>query len=344
MKFRGNSKVSRSRQQKTSVNPNIPEFPSAFPPWEKEPDYLDRLPREPGPSWQEWIISAALFLITAISATFAGMFYVAGDLGAFTAVSAILRRPGLLLYGLPYSVPLITILLAHEMGHFLACRYYGMRCTPPFFIPLPVSIAGTLGAFIRIKSQFRHKRVLFDVGVAGPLAGFLFALPTLWLGVGLSRLVPKGAFQAGSLSFGEPLIFRFVGKLVLGYLPEKQDMLAHPIAMAAWFGLLATSLNLLPIWQLDGGHIAYAILGRRLQKKVSISVAVALIALSLMAWPIPSYLFFGLLLLIFGARLHFYHPPTLLDEEELGTGRLLVGLVALFIFIISFIPIPISLT
>jgi membrane-associated protease RseP (regulator of RpoE activity) len=270
------------------------------------------------------------------------MFYLLGDVGFFSAASVVLAKPSLMLQGLPFSIPLMVILLAHEMGHFLACRYYGIRCTPPFFIPAPISIAGTLGAFIKIKSPFQHKRALFDVGIAGPLAGFVFVMPALWIGLSLSRIIPKGSI-AGGLSFGEPLIFRLFGRFILNYSPANQDMLAHPIAMAAWFGLLATSLNLLPIWQLDGGHIAYAILGRSTHKKISVIAVVSLIFVSFLGWPTPSYLLFGILLLILGARVHFFHPAAFLDEEELGPGRVFLGLLAAMILIISFIPVPISI-
>ncbi len=275
---------------------------------------------------------------------FCRIIYIAGDVRFTTAALAVLSEPGLLLRGLPFSFPLIAILLAHEMGHFFACRHYDVRCTPPFFIPAPISIVGTFGAFIKIKSPFHHKRALFDIGIAGPLAGFIIALPVLWIGIGMSKLIPKGALEAGGLSFGEPLVFVFIAKLVLGYSPVKQDMIAHPIAMAAWFGLLATSLNLLPIWQLDGGHIAYAILGRLRQRKISIISAVALILMSFLGWPTPTYLLFGLVILIIGARFHFYHPPTLQDAEEIGPGRMYLGLLALFILIICFTPVPISFT
>jgi len=297
----------------------------------------------PGPSTREWVISAILLTLTFISTSFAGLFYRAG-IDFFTAFQVFAVKPGLLLQGLPYSIPLISILLAHELGHFLACRYYGMRCTPPYFIPVPVSLVGTFGAFIKIKSQFLNRRALFDIGIAGPLAGFIFTLPTLWIGISLSNLIPKGRFGSGDLIFGEPLIFRLLGMIILGYSPESQDMVAHPMAMAAWVGLLATSLNLLPIWQLDGGHISYAILGRPLQKKISIISLVLLIAVSFAGWP-PSVtlLFFAALLFIVGAKLRFFHAPTLFEDEPLGSGRVILGLVALLILILSFTPSPVTL-
>jgi membrane-associated protease RseP (regulator of RpoE activity) len=296
-----------------------------------------------GDSWREWVVPIFLFLMTLITTTFAGLYYVVGDRGFISLAAESIFHPSRLLAALPFSLTLISILLAHEMGHFFACRYYGIHCTPPYFIPFPISIAGTLGAFIRIKSPFHHKRALFDVGVAGPLAGFAVVLPSLFIGVSHSTLIPKGSIPGGYY-FGEPLIFSWVGKLVLGYRPGTHDMVAHPVAMAAWFGLLATCLNLLPIWQLDGGHIAYALLGRDSQKRLSIAATVALILTSFLGWPIPSYLVFGLLLLVMGVRFRFFHPPTLYDETKLGSGRGLIGILALLIFIISFTPVPISIS
>ncbi len=299
-------------------------------------------PVSSAPTAREWALSAVLFVLTLFSTTFAGLIYVGDDAGFFRTAFLAAAHPSILLYGLPFSLTFLAILLSHEFGHFVACRYYGIRCTPPYFIPIPISIAGTLGAFIRIKSPFNHRRALFDVGVAGPLAGFLFVVPALFVGIAHSHLIAKGAIQGG-FSFGEPLIFRWVGALVLGYSPATQDMLAHPIAMAAWFGLLATCLNLLPIWQLDGGHLAYAILGHNRQRRLSILCTAALILVSFVGWPIPSYLVFSLLLLGFGLRFRFYHPPTLCDEERLGLGRVLIGLLALIILVISFTPVPISI-
>jgi len=295
------------------------------------------------PDGREWILPVFLFLATLLSTTFAGLFYVYGDVGFVRIALAVAVHPMILLQGTPFSITLVAILLAHEMGHYLACRHYGIRCTPPFFIPLPISYAGTFGAFIRIKSHFQNRRALFDVGVAGPLAGFAFVIPALVVGIGFSSLIPKGSIS-GAWAFGEPLLFRWIGKAVLGYSPETQDMLAHPIAMAAWFGMLATSLNLLPIWQLDGGHITYAILGRERQKRVSVIAAIALMLISFIGWPIPSYLLFACLLFFIGMRSRFYHPPTMFEDERIGAVRLILGIVALLILIVSFTPVPISLS
>jgi membrane-associated protease RseP (regulator of RpoE activity) len=324
------------------VSSNLPQFLYVSPPYNTDENWLDAIPREPGPTRKEWAISAALFIAAMLSTSFAGLFVGRADIDIFRALSAILQRPVLIAYGLQYSVSLLAILLAHELGHFIACRYYGMRCTPPFFIPIPLAF-GTLGAFIRIKSQFRHRRALFDIGIAGPLAGFALIIPLLLIGISLSTLVPKGSFPPGAWIYGEPLLLRFFGMLLLGYSPERQDLAVNPIAMAAWVGLLATSLNLLPIWQLDGGHIAYAILGRSRQKKLSIAAVIALILVSFLGWPVPSYLVFGLLLLLIGARLRFYHPPTLFEEDELGKGRRILAVIALLILILSFTPVPLTI-
>jgi len=292
---------------------------------------------------REWALPLLLFLVTLVSTTFAGLFYRFGDEGFLPMAWEVFLHPPILLQGASFSLTLITILLAHEMGHYLACRHYGIRCTPPYFIPFPVSYAGTLGAFIRIKSPFGGRRALFDVGIAGPLAGFVFVIPALVIGIAYSRLIPKASIQ-GAMYFGEPLLFRWLGAALIGYDPRTQDMVADPIAMAAWFGLLVTSLNLLPIWQLDGGHIAYAVFGRERQKRISLAAAVALMLVSLYGWPIPSYLLFAVLLLVLGMKTGFYHPPTLDDGEEIGAGREMLAVIVLIILLISFTPVPVSIT
>jgi len=291
---------------------------------------------------RSWGVSALLFFLTLISASFAGLFYVTGDLGS-QIFFAVISHPRLILFGLPFSIPLISILLIHELGHYFACRYYQMHCTPPYFIPAPIVLTGTLGAFIKIKSQFIHRRALFDIGVAGPLAGFVLIIPALWIGISLSELIPKGSLAPGTWIFGEPIIFRIFAAILLGYSPDKQELLAHPIAMAAWVGILATSLNLLPIWQLDGGHICYAIMGRLRQRKMSIISIVLLILIGFWGWPTPSYLLFTIFLLIVSMRFRFYHPPTLMEEKSIGPARLFIGILAFLILVLCFIPVPIAI-
>jgi len=325
------------------VSSDLPELSPAPSSWDAGSVYSNlRFPAK-GPATSQYVLSAVLLCATIVSTSFAGLSQLAG-IDLVTALRIFIVKPSMILQGLPFSIPLISILLAHELGHFFACRYYGMRCTPPFFIPFPISLAGTFGAFIKIKSQFLHRRALFDIGIAGPLAGFLFILPTLCIGISLSKLVPKGGLPPGELIFGEHLIFRLLGAVILGYAPDRQDMVAHPMAMAAWVGLLATSLNLLPIWQLDGGHISYAIFGPSLQKRISVFSIVALILVSFMGWP-PSItlLFFAALLLIICARLRFFHPPTLQEDDRLGPGRAFLALIALLILILSFTPAPVTI-
>ena len=332
------------------MNSNIPEIPQASQIFDnvdisREPSCVpaDFLPPEPAPSPAQWALSLLLLSLTFCTTTFAGLFYATGFFG-LRNLAGLMFPPGprVLLTCVSFSFPLVAILTAHELGHYFACRHYGMKCTPPYFIPAPLPLTGTLGAFIKIKSHFRKRKAVFDIGIAGPLAGFLFSLPVLWIGISISRLTPKLPPRFTGLSFGEPLIFRLIGIAALGYAPERHDMIAHPMAMAGWVGLLATSLNLLPIWQLDGGHIAYAALGARWHKKLSFAAVAALIIVSLLGWPTPSYLLFSLMLLIIGWRLRFYHPAPLVDEGPLGPGRTILAFVALLILIFSFTPVPIT--
>jgi membrane-associated protease RseP (regulator of RpoE activity) len=326
------------------VSSNLPQFSHMSSPSGVPADFPYAVAGKPAPVRREWFIACALFCATLLTTSLAGLFYYFGVLDFSVLWRALLNNPRLIAYGLTFSIPLLLILLAHELGHFFACKYYGMQCTPPFFIPAPFPITGTFGAFIKIRSHFKNRRALFDIGVAGPIAGFAVALPTLWIGISLSKVIPKGMTEPGGLGFGEPILLRVLGALILGYSPEKQDMLAHPLTMAAWVGLLATSLNLLPAWQFDGGHIAYAIFGRSLHRRLSIISVAFLVLLGFWSWPTPSYLVMAILLLIIGGRWRFYHPPTISDEEELGSGRLVVGLIALLILIACFIPVPVTLT
>jgi membrane-associated protease RseP (regulator of RpoE activity) len=179
------------------------------------------------------------------------------DLTAFTDA---IREPRLLLAGLPYALALLLVLLAHEAGHWLACFCHNIDASLPYFLPAPTFI-GTFGAFIRFRSAVKSRRELFDVGIAGPLAGFLFVIPVLGIGMALSRVVP-GIGQQSEIQFGSPLLIRVLELWLFPGVPS-EDIYLHPVARAAWVGLLATSLNLLPIGQLDGGHIVYACFGER---------------------------------------------------------------------------------
>ena len=243
----------------------------------------------------------------------------------------ILQQPIRLLMGVPFSAALMSILLAHEMGHFLWCEKYGVRATLPFFIPAPTLI-GTMGAFIRIKSPIRTRQALFDIGIAGPIAGFVVALPVLLLGLALSKpLVPTMGRE--SFDVGFPLIFQ-IGHWLLASrqsVPLRQLAL-HPIAVAAWAGMFATSLNLLPGGQLDGGHILYAV-APRAHRAVTIATVGVLAVLSVfwMGW-----LVWAVLLGITGWR-----HPAVAPWPELDAGRLALTVGVVLLLVLTFVPAPI---
>ncbi len=245
----------------------------------------------------------------------------------------IAREPSLLLLGIPFSFTLLGILLAHELGHYYACRYYGIAATYPYFIPFP-TIIGTMGAFIRIRSPIVNRRALFDVGLAGPVVGFLFAAPALAIAIVYSKVVPAAQVDA-PLVFGEPLLSRML-MAVLRPGVAVEDLLLHPVGRAAWVGLFATALNLLPAGQLDGGHIVYALSGRY-HRRISIAVALSLIPLGLlMNW--HGWLLWAGLLLVFGLR----HPRLLDPWEPLDSSRRIWAAIALLIFALCFTPVPLA--
>ena len=194
-------------------------------------------------------------------------------------VTGIFSHPLDLLYGLPFAFTILIILLAHEMGHYLTCRYYGIDATLPYLIPAPPPFPfGTFGAVIKIRSQFPNKRQLFDVGIAGPVGGFIFIIPALIVGLQLSKPFIFTGSAEGTYELGEPLIFAVAAML---FFPGEAgaSISLHPIGLAAWFGMLATSINLLPIGQLDGGHMVYGLFGARAHRIISLVSFTALIGL-----------------------------------------------------------------
>ncbi len=245
-----------------------------------------------------------------------------------------------LLLGLPFSLTLMLILLAHEMGHYLLCVRYGVNATLPFFIPFPTLI-GTLGAFIRIKSPLRTRAVLFDIGIAGPIAGFLVALTVLAFSLGLSRVAPAGVVPP-DIQLGYPLVFHLISKLLVAIghahgianVPFS-NLYLHPVAIAAWVGMFATSLNLLPGGQLDGGHVVFAV-SPRAHKIVSRLTILVLIPLAVYFW--VGWLLWAVLLRISGMR----HPsvPIL---PEVNAGRRWLAAFALLMLVLTFSFAPISL-
>jgi len=293
---------------------------------------------------QRYFLNASLFLLTVLSTLFWGSYWMLLFETKGTAPGPIayflqmFSNPVLLYKGVGYSLAIMLILLTHEMGHYLACVYYGINATLPFFLPAPIVGTGTFGAFIRIRAPFPNRKSLFDVGIAGPLAGFVMALPFIYLGIHLSPMVPKSA-AAGQVFLGDPLIFKLFA------LGNTQDYLLHPIGFAAWFACLATSLNLLPIAQLDGGHISYALFKSKAHKITWLFLG-GLIALatygftrSVMAG--TQWLFFTGLLLVLMRLSGFRHPPTMNDEEPIGAARVIWGIIAAIVFILCFIPVTI---
>jgi membrane-associated protease RseP (regulator of RpoE activity) len=247
---------------------------------------------------------------------------------------------GLLLHGFWYSGTLLGILGAHEMGHYLLCRRYNVDATLPYFIPMPpfIFLTGTLGAVIKIREAFPTRRVLFDIGVAGPIAGFVLLVPALFLGMTLSNITPAPTGE-GIFYLGEPLLFKFAAYVVFGSVPDASTINMHPVVFAAWFGMLATALNLLPFGQLDGGHITYATLGRW-STPISIATVATAICMTFfsVSWLVMTVMMLTMLLM-FGPR----HPRVIYEYEPLGKPRTAVAVFALVMFILCFTPVPIQL-
>jgi len=239
----------------------------------------------------------------------------------------------LIVGGPAYSFAIILILLGHEMGHYLTSRRYGIRATLPFFLPFPLPPFGTLGAVIRMESTVSTRKALFDTGVAGPLTSLLLSIPAIVIGLKLSEVLPASQIKEGALRLADPLLFSFIQHLVLGEISGNYEILLHPIGFAGWVGLFVTALNLLPIGQLDGGHIAYALFGRK-------SRLISLIAIAVMAFITifynPGWLLLLILFIIFGFR----HPSPLDDQTPLDGKRKFLGGLAFLAFILSFTPAP----
>lgn len=258
-------------------------------------------------------------------------FYMADDsLPLFPFTWAL--HPQNLLLGLPFSLTLMFILMAHEMGHYLFCRLYHVQATLPFFIPFP-SLIGTFGAFIRIRAPIRTRAALFDIGIAGPIGGMIIAIPALFLSLGLSK---PALTDSSGLEINYPLIFHAAHNLLahigLGPSASFQNLNLHPIAIAAWVGMLATALNLLPIGQLDGGHILFATVPHA-HRSISRLTIVVLIPLGFFFWIV--WLLWAIVLGIIGMR-----HPIVQDETDIGSGRRMLAMLALIMLILTFTPGP----
>jgi len=300
------------------------------PPYDFDPGPERRRP----PFWRHLL----LFLLTVVTTTVVGADHFGSFYLDFGNRVMDLTTTQVMLNGLWYSASILAILGAHEFGHYYACRYYNVDASLPYFLPAPFPLTGTLGAFIRIRQVIPGKRELFDIGIAGPIAGFVVAIPVLLVGMALSRVTPLPADTGNFVELGEPLLFKAAAWLFFGQPPDGYSINMHPMAFAAWFGLLATALNLFPIGQLDGGHISYAVLGRK-STLVTLGTVVALIGLtfvstSWLVWTVLTVV----MLLAFGPR----HPRTIDEDVPLDAGRRWLAAAALLMFILCFTPTPIE--
>lgn len=231
-----------------------------------------------------------------------------------------------------YSGGIIMILLTHEMGHFIMAKKHGIPATLPFFIPVPLPPFGTMGAVIKMKGVIPDRKALFDIGAAGPLAGLVMIIPAIIIGLHMSKIVDISTLEENSITLGDSLLFTLLIKISIGPIPEGQDVLLHPLAYAGWVGLLVTALNLLPIGQLDGGHVLYALL-RKKSRLFSLFFYGALLITCL-------FFFAGWLLILILLAIFRNHPPTLNDVKPLDKKRKILGSIILIVFVLSFTPVP----
>ena len=278
-----------------------------------------RIPKIPRVHW-------ILFLLTVFTTLLAG---------AIMEGAQILDNPLDLIKGVPFSFTLMFILGTHEFGHYYYAQKHKVDASLPFFIPAPpfLFLIGTFGAFIKIKSPIYRKDALLQIGAAGPIAGFIIAVPALILGLFLSDIVEKSDIQ-GALILGDSILMKILTWVTHPDLMESQDIMLHPIAFAGWIGLLVTMLNLLPIGQLDGGHVAYAMLGEK-QKLIGQAAFILLVPLSFFS---INWLVWGLLLLLLMRTVK--HPPIQDIHIPLSESDKRIGYICLLIFILCFIPAP----
>lgn len=279
-------------------------------------------------------LALGLFLATCVCTTWAwpnwfGYGPVASDASVIDTIVAIVTQ------GLRYSIPVMLILISHEMGHYLQARRYGVPASLPFFIPMPFGPLGTMGAVIVQGAGVADRKQMFDIAVSGPLAGLVLALPIAWFGVAEASVVPKAvAFSPGNIHFGDPLLLTWMTRAIHG---TDQELLLTPLLFAGWVGIFITALNLIPIGQLDGGHILYCLIGRR-QHLIAMLVLAGAVGFMFITQNF-NYILIVMLLLVFGPR----HPPTANDAVPLGWVRIVLGWVTLGFILVGFTPVPIDL-
>jgi len=235
--------------------------------------------------------------------------------------------------GLSYSIAIMLILLGHEMGHYFMSRRHGMRATLPFFLPFPFSPFGTLGAVIRMESIVSSRKALFDTGVAGPLMSLILSIPAIAIGLKLSVLIPTSQIKEGTIRLADPFLFSIIQRIVMGEVPENFDVMLHPIGYAGWVGLFVTALNLFPVGQLDGGHIAYALFGR--WSRIIFIMAITAMAFITLFYN-PGWILMLILMILFGFR----HPTPIDDQTPLDGKRKWIGGLMFLTFLLSFTPAP----
>jgi membrane-associated protease RseP (regulator of RpoE activity) len=293
--------------------------------------------REPEPERDRIWLHALLLLATIGTTTVVGAYQWSWFMGDFGTLARTYSKMSLALNGLWYSLAFLAILGSHEAGHYVACRRYRIDASLPYFLPVPLPLSGTAGAIIRIRDQITTKRALFDIGVAGPIAGFVVLVPVLFAGIAMSRVIPMPpVLQADEL--GEPLLFRLAVWAVWGNIPSGLSLNMHPLAFAAWLGMLVTAVNLVPIGQFDGGHVAYSLFGRKARwitlGALGGAVALSFYSVNWILWTVIA----AVLLYKFG----WEHPPVWDEHVPLDRGRVMVAIFAIIMFALCFTPALIS--
>ena len=321
----------RSADYDRRIDITDPHHPSAHPLL-----LLDEEIRAPGLS--DYVVPLGLFLVTVFTTLWAGAFETRAN-RAQGAWSFLVENPSSLELGIPFAGTLLLILVTHEMGHYILSRIHGVPTTLPMFIPGPPHFIGTFGAIIRMRSPILNRKALFDIGVAGPLAGFVVALMALLAGLSLSEIREQPLIDSGEPHLGPSLLISYAAGLFFDVIPLGHVLDLHPIASAAWFGLFVTSINLVPIGQLDGGHVAYALWGRR-QRTLAVAIVPILLVLGSSCW-LGFACWPGWILWVGMASLiGLGHPPVLDPEAVLGRTRVLIGWATLIIFVLTFTPFP----
>ncbi len=281
------------------------------------------------------LVNVVLFLLTCASTLVAGSMFTGSPTFDAFRTSPL---PAWFLSGIPFAGTLLAILGVHEFGHYFTARHYKAQVSLPYFIPAPppLFLFGTMGAIIRMRSPARDRNSLFDIAAAGPLAGLAVAVPAVILGLSWSAVAPVP--PGGHIVFGDSLLMRLLVYLRFGAIPEGQMLFTHPLADAAWAGFLVTALNLFPVGQLDGGRIAYALVGRH-HRTLGIATVVGLVAMGVLTRSSNWFVWAGLVVFLIG----FHHSPPLDDLTPLSPGRRVVGLVCLLLLILLVPPIPITI-